>query len=202
MPHTARRDPHARAESPLASALHHDRQPGLPGLTGVAASARGTRAVEHLVKATRQSAGEYNRDALFPLEGVWELLEDDKTLTLDERVTPGKIMMRQADSVTHAEFDEQRLRLGQTIEKSQQRYLDAARLVTLDEGPCIQILHLGPYNDEPASFAILDRFLQDHQLHRVSDTTHREIYLVDARTAQPVDYQTVLRVQVADSPAR
>ena len=97
-----------------------------------------------LVRATRRGTGEYNGDALFSLEGVWELLKDDKTLTLDERVTPGKIMMRQADSVTLAEFHEHRLSLGQTIERGHERYLNAARFVTVDEGPSVQILHLGP----------------------------------------------------------
>ena len=97
-----------------------------------------------LVKASRHGASEYEHYALFPLEGVWALIENDKTLTFDERVAPGKIMMRQADSVTLAEFHEHRLSLGQTIGKGHERYLNTARLVTIDEGPCVQILHLGP----------------------------------------------------------
>ena len=149
-----------------------------------------------MVRATRQGSAEYDGDSLFPLEGVWDLVESDKALTFDERVTPGKIMMCQASSLTIAEFDEHRQRLSTTIQTSQLLYLNAARLVTIDEGLCVQILHLGQYNDEPASFAILNRFLQAHQLRRVSASTHREIYLVDARTAQSAAYKTVLRLQV------
>lgn len=149
-----------------------------------------------MVKATMSGAAEYDGDALYPLEGVWEVAADDGILTFDERILPGQIMIRQADALTPAAFAEHRRRLAQTIETGQQVYLDAARLVTVDEGLCAQILHLGPYNDEPASFAILDRFLQDHQLRRKSASTHREIYLADARTVQPAAYETVLRVQV------
>lgn len=155
-------------------------------------------ALSTMVLARRQEAAAYDGEGLYPLEGVWTVAEDDGSLTFDERVLPGTIMMRQADDLTSAEFDEHRHHLAQAIAPGRQRYLDAARLVTLDEGRCVQILHGGPYNDEPASFTMLDRFLQDHQLRRRFVSTHREIYLVDARTAQPADYATVLRVQVED----
>lgn len=136
---------------------------------------------------------------LYPLEGEWTVAEDVGNLTFDERIMPGTIMMRQADDLTAAEFAEHRQRLAQTIDPGRQLYLEAARLMTLDEGRCVQILHVGPYNDEPASFAMLERFLQDRRLQRRFVSTHREIYLVDARTAQPAEYETVLRVQVEDN---
>ena len=151
-----------------------------------------------MVMALRPDTAADDGERLYPLEGVWTVMEDDGRLSFDERVMPGTIMMRQADNLPAAEFDELRHRLARVIEPGQQRYLEAARLMMLDEGRCAQILHMGPYNDEPASFTMLARFLQEHQLRRRSSQTHREIYLVDAQTAQPADYQTVLRVQVED----
>ena len=148
-----------------------------------------------LVKADRHRAGEQYHDELYPLEGIWDVIESD-TLDFEERLQPGQIMIRQPADVTSAEFDEHVRRLAQTVDETQREYLDAARLVTVDEGPSVQIRHIGPYAEEPASFAVVDRFLREQGLRRTAPATHREIYLVDVRTASPEAYETVLRVQV------
>lgn len=135
------------------------------------------------------------RDDLYPLEGVWEVI-DSGALDFEERIQPGKIMMRQPDDLPAAQFEEQKRRLARTVDELQRVYLEAARLVIVDDGDCVYMRHIGPYGDEPASFAILERYLRDHGLRRTSEHTHREIYLVDVRTAPTEAYETVLRVQV------
>ena len=71
----------------------------------------------------------------------------------------------------------------------------AAEFLTIDEGLCVQILHQGPYDDEPATVALLDRFLQENGCENdLSDTRwHHEIYLSDARTTPPEKWKTVIR---------
>ncbi len=85
-------------------------------------------------------------------------------------------------------------------EVERKKKLDAApaeRLV-IDEGLCAQILHLGPYDDEPATVALLDAFVAEQGLENdMSDTAagrhHHEIYLSDPRRTAPEKLKTVIR---------
>lgn len=74
----------------------------------------------------------------------------------------------------------------------------AAELLTIEEGLCAQIMHLGPYDDEPATVALLDAFIAEQGLENdMSDTEagrhHHEIYLSDPRRTAPEKLKTVLR---------
>lgn len=79
--------------------------------------------------------------------------------------------------------------------KSLSRFKDV-RLESIEDGDCVQILHVGPYDDEPESFMKVDEFCAAHNLQRANDEWHREIYLSDARKVEPAKLKTVLRVQV------
>lgn len=79
--------------------------------------------------------------------------------------------------------------------KSLPRFKDV-RLESIEDGDCVQILHVGPYDDEPESFMKVDEFCAAHNLQRANDEWHREIYLSDARKVEPAKLKTVLRVQV------
>lgn len=79
--------------------------------------------------------------------------------------------------------------------KSLSRFKDV-RLESIEDGDCVQILHVGPYDDEPESFMKVDEFCAAHNLQRANDVWHREIYLSDARKVEPAKLKTVLRVQV------
>jgi hypothetical protein len=70
-----------------------------------------------------------------------------------------------------------------------------ARLETITEGLCAQILHVGPYAAEPATVAILDQFAVDNgDILDFSDTRrHHEIYLSDPRRTAPEKLKTVIR---------
>lgn len=73
-----------------------------------------------------------------------------------------------------------------------------AELLTIEEGLCAQIMHLGPYDDEPATVALLDAFIAEQGLENdMSDTEagrhHHEIYLSDPRRTAPEKLKTVLR---------
>ena len=65
----------------------------------------------------------------------------------------------------------------------------------VDEGLCVQIMHHGPFDDEPATVALMDEYLEANRY--VNDITdkrlHHEIYLSDARKIAPEKWKTVIR---------
>lgn len=70
-----------------------------------------------------------------------------------------------------------------------------AELLTIDEGLCVQIMHAGPYDDEPGTVAIMDRYLDESgYINDFSPTRlHHEIYLSDPRKVPPEKMKTVIR---------
>ncbi|NPC95430.1 GyrI-like domain-containing protein [Nocardioides sp. zg-DK7169] len=76
--------------------------------------------------------------------------------------------------------------------------LDRLRLETLEEGRCVQTLHVGPYDAEAAVLAeIHERFIPDAGLRMRG--RHHEIYLSDARRVEPSRLRTILRQPVEDA---
>ena len=71
----------------------------------------------------------------------------------------------------------------------------ALSLTEIDEGLCVQLMHIGPYDAEPASAARMDRFLAENGYAAdLTDTRlHHEIYLSDPRRTAPEKQKTVLR---------
>lgn len=63
------------------------------------------------------------------------------------------------------------------------------------DGKCIQMMHLGRYDDEPESFATMEEFCTKTQLKRKSKQ-HKEIYISDPRKVVPEKLKTVLRFEV------
>jgi hypothetical protein len=101
-------------------------------------------------------------------------------------------MIRQPDFVSPAYF-EQIMRQVQL--KKPQRLLDQVKFETITEGRCIQMMHVGPYDDEPATFEQMEAFATSIDLERKSKI-HREIYISDFRRTAPERLKTVLRFQV------
>lgn len=69
------------------------------------------------------------------------------------------------------------------------------QLVELDEGQCVQILHIGPYTDEKESIEKMRAFAA--QAGRSFTGKHHEIYLSDPRRVKPENLKTILRYPVA-----
>lgn len=67
--------------------------------------------------------------------------------------------------------------------------------LTLEEGECVQMLHVGPYDDEPETVAAMDAFIAENgYVNDFSDERmHHEIYLSDPRRANPEKMKTVVR---------
>ena len=67
--------------------------------------------------------------------------------------------------------------------------------MTLEEGLCVQCLHVGPYDDEPATVQLMHEFIEreGYELDINDERRHHEIYLSDARRTAPEKLKTVVR---------
>ena len=65
----------------------------------------------------------------------------------------------------------------------------------IDEGLCVQMMHIGPYDDEPASVAMMNAFLEENgYITDINENRrHHEIYLSDPRRVAPEKLKTVVR---------
>ena len=70
-----------------------------------------------------------------------------------------------------------------------------AEFLTYDEGLCVQCMHIGSYDDEPATVARMHEYMetQGYVLDITSQRMHHEIYLSDARKVSPEKRKTVIR---------
>lgn len=70
-----------------------------------------------------------------------------------------------------------------------------AEFLRMEEGICVQMMHLGSYDDEPGSIALMDEFVaeQGYQNDINDKRHHHEIYLSDARKVAPEKLKTVIR---------
>ena len=135
----------------------------------------------------------YFEYTVFPLEGIWDLAEEARALeVLDLNSLIYTIMIRQPDFVTDKLAQEV---IDSVKLKKPHPLLDKVSFNRLEEGLCVQMLHIGPYEDEPKSFSLMEDYCAQHKLRR-STMVHREIYLSDARKTQPEKLKTVLRFKV------
>jgi len=100
-------------------------------------------------------------------------------------------MILQPDHIDATMFAEA---LAQLRRKKPGPALDRLRLETLHEGLCVQIMHIGPYADEPATVAKMHAFARENGYRLCG--MHHEIYLGDPRRADPARLKTVLRQPV------
>lgn len=132
---------------------------------------------------------------VYPLEGVWDINDNAKknfsgTINLADLIY--QLMIRQPDFVDEKFYYEM---LDLVKKKKPNPLLDKVEFKSISEGRCIQMLHLGKFEDESASFEKMELFAKSEGLTRVSKV-HREIYLSDARKILPEKLKTVLRFQV------
>jgi len=135
----------------------------------------------------------YFEYTVFPLEGVWDLTNLGKTMAeLDKNQLVYNMMIRQPDFVTP---DYARQMIEQVKKSKPNQKLDGVRFESTTEGLCAQMMHIGPYDDEPASFTRMEEFTKQSGFFRLNKT-HREIYLSDPRKVDPQKMRTVLRFKI------
>lgn len=128
-----------------------------------------------------------------PLEGLWRADDPAVFLTRAKQLWAWTMMIGQPDWIT-----EDMVGSAITDVARKKRLPDGARLHTLVEGTCVQILHLGSYDDEtPTLDRLHNQYLPEHGLTFNGD--HHEIYLSDPRRTPPAKLKTILRQPVKPS---
>ena len=126
-----------------------------------------------------------------PLEGLWK---QEGKVGIDYSRKSDLLwtaMIRLPEFVTRAEFD-------WAIEQaSVKKKLDCSRaeFMTCEEGICVQCMHIGSYDDEPATVALMDSYAESmgYDIDITDKRQHHEIYLSDPRKTAPEKLKTVIR---------
>ena len=172
--------------------------------------------------------GDWQPDGYFdyvvpPLEGLWWINKGffDGLNSEDKSALHWISMIRQPDFVTDEVFawsKDQAMAKKPEIRDT----LEKARLIRFHEGPCVQIMHLGTYDDEASSIAKLNDYILDNgyasDLSNTEDLDdeevleafipnsemnpfrlHHEIYLSDPRRCKPENLKTVIRQPVTSN---
>lgn len=126
-----------------------------------------------------------------PLEGFW-WQEDINGIDYGNKDSFNWIsVLRLPDFISRENFDW----AVNTVAKKKKLDCSSAEFLTIDEGLCVQIMHIGPFDDEPESVAKMDAYLSENGYENdLSDTRlHHEIYMSDARKVTPEKWKTVIR---------
>ena len=155
-------------------------------------------AISYAIKMSKK--GDHKIDGYFdfivpPLEGFW--WQEKNGVVVPEFDYSDKSsfnwisVIRLPDFVTQEHF-------GWAKESvTAKKGLDCSRaeLFTFEEGVCVQIMHIGSYDDEPETIKLMDDFALDNgwQLDFSTTRLHHEIYLSDPRKTTPEKLKTVIR---------
>lgn len=151
-------------------------------------------AVAYTIKMSYK--GPYKIDGFFeyvvpPLEGFWWQDGVDGVDYADKSGFHWISVIRLPDFVQQADFD------WAVQEAARKKKLDcsSAEYLTIDEGLCVQMMHMGVYDDEPATVARMDAFVAANGYENDLSATrlHHEIYLSDPRKTEPAKQKTVIR---------
>lgn len=126
-----------------------------------------------------------------PLEGFWQQEGTDAIdYTYKERFVWVSVI-RLPDFVTKADFA---WAVQEAAAKKKQDF-SAVEFLTVEEGLCVQCMHIGPYDREPETVAAMDAFLAANGYTNDLTQTrrHHEIYLSDVRKTAPDKLKTVIR---------
>ena len=126
-----------------------------------------------------------------PLEGFW-WQEGVDGIDYGSKFTYCWVsVIRLPDFVTKADLDW----AVETAAKKKKLDCSSAEFLTVDEGLCVQIMHIGSYDDEPASVEKMEQFLalNGYETDISDERRHHEIYLSDARKTPPEKRKTVIR---------
>jgi hypothetical protein len=140
------------------------------------------------------SKNELGRDyAVMPLEGLWWADDMDAfTHRRDKAQWDWTLMLMTPDWLTPEHVEAARATVAR---KGAAPALGAVRLAALDEGLCVQTLHVGSYDDEaPVLEAMHHTFIPANGLRMTGK--HHEIYLSDPRRTSPERLRTLLRQPV------
>lgn len=126
-----------------------------------------------------------------PLEGFWWQDGVNGVDYADKAGFHWIALIRLPDFVSKADFEW----AAAEAEKKKKIDCSPAEFLSIEEGLCVQIMHIGSYDNEPESVALMDRYLAEHgyQNDITESRMHHEIYLSDPRKTAPERQKTVIR---------
>ncbi len=144
-------------------------------------------------KGTHQIPG-YFEYVVPPLEGLWWQEGQSQVDYAHKETFSWIAMIRLPEFVTKQEFD------WAVAEAAAKKKLDLSKVeyFTYDEGLCVQCMHLGNYDTEPATLNAMEQFAAErhYKIDCTSARLHHEIYLSDPRRTAPEKCKTVIREPV------
>lgn len=126
-----------------------------------------------------------------PLEGFW-WQEGVEGVNYEDKGSFHWIsVIRLPDFVTKQDFDW----AVETATRKKKLDCSSAEYLTIEEGLCVQIMHHGAFDEEPATVALMDEYLAANEYENdfTESRLHHEIYLSDARKVAPEKWRTVIR---------
>lgn len=126
-----------------------------------------------------------------PLEGFWWQDNTEGADYGNKDAFHWISVIRLPDFITQKDFEW----AVQTAAKKKKTDCSSVEFMTIDEGLCVQMMHLGPFEDEPETVALMDHYLKENgYVNDISDKRlHHEIYMSDARKVAPEKWKTVIR---------
>jgi hypothetical protein len=125
---------------------------------------------------------------VMPLEGLWWADDPKVFFQADKSTWKWTAMILQPDFITRAQVE---AAFEEVRKKKNPAALDRVRLETLEEGPSVQTLYVGPFSEEAPTIQRMHDFI--HASGKHLHGKHHEIYLSDPRRTAPEKLKTILR---------
>ncbi|GHU23087.1 transcriptional regulator [Spirochaetia bacterium] len=127
-----------------------------------------------------------------PLEGFWWV--DDKNDIGNKSKYIWTIVIRLPEFVDKKIFEW----ACDEVVKNKKINTEKAKYVKINEGLCVQCMHIGPFDDEPKTIKLIDKYIEQNNLMNDinKERWHHEIYLSDFRKVKSEKMKTVLRIPV------
>ena len=126
-----------------------------------------------------------------PLEGFWWQDNVDGIDYADKAAFNWISVIRLPEFITQKDLEW----AVETASEKKKLDCSSAEFLTVDEGLCDQIMHIGAFDDEPQTVALMDEYIAQNGYENdiTESRLHHEIYLSDARKVAPEKWKTVIR---------
>lgn len=126
-----------------------------------------------------------------PLEGFWWQDNVDGIDYADKAAFNWISVIRLPEFITKKDFEW----AVETASEKKKLDCSSAEFLTVDEGLCVQIMHIGAFDDEPQTVTLMDEYIAQNGYENdiTESRLHHEIYLSDARKVAPEKWKTVIR---------
>lgn len=126
-----------------------------------------------------------------PLDGFWWQDNVDGIDYADKAAFNWISVIRLPEFITQKDFEW----AVETASEKKKLDCSSAEFLTVDEGLCVQIMHIGAFDDEPQTVTLMDEYIAQNGYENdiTESRLHHEIYLSDARKVAPEKWKTVIR---------